>query len=412
MLLSPDQAERVVLAHTPVLPSEDCPLSYAHGRALRLAVKTDRDQPPFDRVTMDGYAVRASALAAGQREFRILGTQAAGMIPLELTADDTCVEVMTGAALPKSADAVIPYEDTSNAAGVVTVDAPPSGDPGDANVPGTPGQNVHRRGSDHLAGDTVIPPGTRLTGRDIAVAASCGRATLTVGMRPTVAVVATGDELVEADNPSPAPHQIRRSNDYALRATLLASGLVARADRFHLRDLHHEIENRLRNLLAEYDVLILTGGVSKGRFDHLPAVLAALHVDKKFHGVAQRPGKPFWFGLSPRKLPVFALPGNPVSACTCLQRYVLPSLAKMTGAAPAKPDYVALAEPVTFKPPLAWLLPVVVNVAADAARTASPAPFNTSGDFAGLVGTDGFVELPPGPATFPTGTVARFWAWT
>jgi molybdopterin molybdotransferase len=415
-MVSVTEAEALILAQVPRLPVEDCPLLQAHGRVLREAVRADRAMPPFDRVTMDGYALRAAAVAAGRRQFRVMGMQAAGMIPLTLDADDGCIEVATGAVLPRGTDTVIPYEETDRPAhraasgggpetAVMAVTLEPS-----AEV--RPKRNVHARASDHTAGETLIPAGRRLGGGEIAVAAACGAAHVTVAVRPSVAVVATGDELVEVEAVELAPHQIRKSNDYALRAALLTSGLAGRVDRLHLRDHRSDIETGLRKMLAEYDVVILTGGISKGRFDFLPEALAALGVERKVRGVAQRPGKPLWFGVSSRRTPVFALPGNPVSAYTCLHRYVLPALAQMAGAPAAAAEWVVLKEPVTFAAPLTYFLPVVLESAADGRQLAAPAPFNTSGDLGGLVGTDGFVELPAEPAEFAAGTVARFWRWS
>jgi molybdopterin molybdotransferase len=271
------------------------------------------------------------------------------------------------------------------------------------------GNAVHRRGGDHRSGEIIVRAGTRLTGREIAVAAACGHATLTVAHSPKIAVVATGDELVEVET-AVAPHQIRRSNDHALRAALALAG-YPRVERFHVRDVRHEIEHLLWHLLAEHDVLLLTGGVSKGKFDFLPDELNRQGVKKVFHGVAQRPGKPFWFGLSARATPVFALPGNPVSSYTCLHRYVLPALAHASGATAAPPRSVALNAPVTFPPRLARLLPVKLSSGPRAELLATPDDVNTSGDFAGLVGTDGFVELPAEQADFPAGTVVAFTPW-
>jgi molybdopterin molybdotransferase len=176
--------------------------------------------------------------------------------------------------------------------------------------------------------------------------------------------------------------------------------------------MRHEIEHQLWHILAEFDAVLLTGGVSKGKFDYLPAELEKLGVTKIFQGVAQRPGKPFWFGLTKEGKPVFALPGNPVSAYTCLHRYVLPALAQASGLPPAPERLVALAAPVTFKPPLAYLLPVRLTSGPRAELLATPDPSNTSGDFAGLVGTDGFVELPADQTEFPVGTVVRCFAWS
>lgn len=385
----------------PQWPTENCPLAEAQGRILRQAICTDRDLPPFDRVTMDGYALRAADLTEGQRTFKIQAVQAAGMRAMELSgAPNTCVEIMTGAVLPAGADCVVPYEDTSRTDETMTVAVGLSVEAG---------QSVHARGSDYASGAQVVAAGTLLTGREIAVAASCGCATLAVTKQPKIAVVSTGDELVEVDA-IVAPHQVRRSNDYALRAALIGAGFP-RVERFLLHDMKHEIEHQAWHILAEFDVVLLTGGVSKGKFDYLPEVLESLEVKKVFHGVAQRPGKPFWFGIGPRQIAVFALPGNPVSAYTCLHRYAIPALKQAAGLGLARPRTVILEQAVTFHAPLARLMPVELMDRGDGTRGACPLPTNTSGDFGGLVGTDGFVELPAEQSEFPAGTVANYWSW-
>lgn len=400
-MLTPAEAEKLILSHLAPFHREDCPISAAHGRVLRTDLKADRDLPPFDRVTMDGFALRSAAVTAGQRSFRVQGVQAAGMRAFTLGADpDACIEVMTGAVLPAGADGVVPYEDATRDGAAMTLGA---------GVSPVAGQAVHRRGSDHEAGEVLISAGTRLTGREIAVAAACGHAVCTVSHLPRIAVVATGDELVEVEA-LVAPHQIRRSNDHALRAALIAAG-YPQVERFHLRDVREEIEHLLWHILAEFDVIVVTGGISKGKFDYLPSELDRQGVKKIFQGVAQRPGKPVWFGMSARQTPVFALPGNPVASYTCLHRYVLPALAHASGLAAPPVRTVALSEPVTFKPKLAYLLPVKLASGPRAELLAQPDPSNTSGDFAGLVGTDGFVELPAEPTEFPAGTLAPFRPW-
>ena len=402
-MLTPAEAEKLILENIAPLPREDCPLAAAHRRTLRADIRADRDLPPFHRVTMDGFALRAASISSGVTTFRVEAVQAAGMRAFKLgPAADACIEVMTGAVLPEGADCVMPYEETAREGAIVTF----AGEASDYSA----GHAVHLRGSDHRADDVMVRSGTRLTGREIAVAAACGCGSLTVSQLPKIAVVATGDELVEVEAPV-APHQIRRSNDYALRAALMSAGYPNVA-RFHLRDVRHEIEHLLWHIVAEYDVVVISGGVSKGKFDYLPAELNRQGVRKIFHGVAQRPGKPFWFGISARKSPVFALPGNPVSAYTCLHRYVLPALRHAGGLTPAPLRLVALAAPMVFKPKLACLLPVRLSVGPHAETLATPDPSNTSGDFAGLVGTDGFVELPADQTEFPTGTLAPFYPWT
>ncbi len=402
-LITPAEATALILTHLRPLPSEDCPLTAAHGRVLRSPVIADRPLPPFDRVTMDGFALRhADLVKNSSRRFRITAFQAAGMDAKSLGPEaDTCIEIATGALRPENADLVIPYEDTTRDGEFVTLS--PDASP-------TPGQNLHRLGSDHPAGATLLSPGLRLNAREIAVAATCGAATLRVATRPRIALVSTGDELVDPSFPSPAPHHVRRSNDLALRAALARLGHTD-TERFHLRDQKYELETQLKRLISEFDVLILTGGVSKGKYDFLPAVLADLNVAKQFHGVAQRPGKPMWFGLTPRQTPVFALPGNPISTLVCYHRYVRPALDHLAGAIPAPQQYARLATPLAFRPALAYLLPVKLTHATDGTRLATPAPFNTSGDLAGLLDTDGFLELLPGPFDLPANTPAPLHLW-
>ncbi|MDB6126190.1 MAG: molybdenum cofactor synthesis domain protein, partial [Verrucomicrobia bacterium] len=241
-MITPAEAESLIRENLPRFETEECALDQAHGRVLREDLRGDRDLPPFDRVTMDGYAVRASAVTAKRRTFQITATQAAGMRPFKLSdADLGCVEVMTGAVLPEGTDCVIPYEDT-RCEGERMELLP------EAKAPSA-GQSVHRRGSDHRQGEIIVSAGARITGREVAVAAAVGAARLVVARRPKIAVVATGDELVEVGD-TVAPHQIRRSNDHALRAALIMAGYPC-VERFHVHDMRHEIEHMLWHIIAE-----------------------------------------------------------------------------------------------------------------------------------------------------------------
>ncbi len=399
-MISVAEAERRVLEGVESLPEEACVLAEAHGRILRQALVADRDLPPFDRVMVDGFAVRHAAWQAGIRRFRIAGVQPAGTPPQQLQGDTDCIEVMTGAVLPAGADAVVAYEDVSRGDDWMELTAGSRLEPGQA---------VHRRASDRTAGTMIVPPGVRLGGVEIAVAAGCGCARLTVSAQPSIAVLATGDELVDVGS-AVAPHQVRRSNDYALRAALVSAGYPD-AERHHLRDDRGEIERRMRELLDAKDVVLVTGGVSKGKFDFLPQVLDALGVEGMVSGVAQRPGKPFWFGRGPRRNAVFALPGNPASSFVCLHRYVLPALEKMSGRVPSAPARVVLAAPAAGSPRLTCFVPAGISPGSSGEPRAMPSPLNTSGDFAGLAGTDGFLELPPGAEPVPAGATVRFWKW-
>lgn len=391
----------MIQRHVSPLPVENCPLLGAHGRVLHSELRADRDLPPFDRVTMDGFALRSAAVAKGVRTFRIEAVQPAGVPAAALSvAADACVEVMTGAMLPIGADVVVPYEDTAREAATVQL-------LGSAAV--TPGAAVHRQGSDHRAGERVVRAGLRLSGREIAIAASIGATTLKVSALPRIALIASGDELVELDAPV-APHQIRRSNDHGLRAALITAG-YPRVESFHLHDVRHEIDALIERVLLESDVVVLTGGVSKGKFDLVPAALEAQGVRPVFHGVAQRPGKPFWFGCPALGPLVFALPGNPVSSYTCLHRYVLPALDLASGLDAPPAARVALSERITCPTPLTFFLPVKLATGSHAELLAAPCWPNTSGDLAGLSDTDGFVELPAEQREFPAGSVVRFFRW-
>jgi molybdopterin molybdotransferase len=361
---------------------------------LREHLFAERDQPPFDRVAMDGIAVVAAAVAAGRRDFWIAGTVAAGAEPVPLPGDDACLEVMTGAMLPPGADAVIPVEQLSLADGRARL------------APGTEtvsGANVHHRGSDARAGDSALVAGTRLRGPELAIAASAGRGSLGVTRLPRIAIVSTGDELVGPDRPI-APWQIRRSNAHGIAATLAARGYRDLRD-LHLEDDPAAIRMALAAQLADRDAIVLSGGVSAGRFDHVPAVLESLGVERVFHKIAQRPGKPFWFGIAPGGQPVFALPGNPVSTLVCLVRYVLPALARLEGAPAPSVLYATLATSHESRHGLTAFLAVDQG-----AGTVTPRPNHGSGDFTSLAGTAGFIELSPG-RRHEAGEAVPFYTW-
>jgi molybdopterin molybdotransferase len=185
----------------------------------------------------------------------------------------------------------------------------------------------------------------------------------------------------------------------------------ARSGDDHLPDDPRLMRERLARHLDTHDVLVLTGGVSMGRFDHVPAVLQELGVTQVLHRIAQRPGKPLWFGIAGRGQAVYGLPGNPVSALICLLRYVVPGLLAASGASPARPEEIRLGAAFEVRPPLTFFLPVRLESPVGQGSVAIPQPTHGSGDFVSLLGTHGFVELPPGPAVYPEGHVAPFYRW-
>ena len=399
-MIAVSEAESIIRGTLVPCATESVSLIASHGRILRESIFADRDQPPFNRVTMDGIAFDSARVLGGQRRFRVAGVQAAGAEPLSLSDGDTCFEVMTGAVLPTGSNAVVRIEDIMLADGWATIDE---------SVRAAEWQNVHRTGSDHARGTELLRAGCVLRSPEIAVAASVGKSTLLVARPPRVAVVSTGDELVDVGD-SPLPHQIRRSNSYAIQAALFRIG-VTQVTPMHVRDERDTMESAIASLLDEHDLLILAGGVSMGRFDYVPDVLAAVGVDCQFHGVRQRPGKPMWFGVGRRQQPVFALPGNPVSTLVCLHRYVLPAIAASLGAPDDEAILIVTNSEHVFKPRLTLFLPVSVVSRADGVLSARLNPTNGSGDYGGLAGTTGFIELDEQTEYFPSGTVARHWNW-
>jgi molybdopterin molybdotransferase len=271
------------------------------------------------------------------------------------------------------------------------------------------GQFVHRRGSDHSQGAPLLQPGIVLGPPEMAILTVGGISQVDIARRPAIAVVSTGDELVDIGQ-ALRPTQIRASNDRAITAALSRRGFTA-CQRHHLPDDRAILERELRTLLANQDVLILTGGVSMGELDYVPGVLTALGMELVFHKVLQRPGLPLWFGLSPDGKPVFALPGNPVSSLVCLVRYAAPALLAALGIKALPQPIVRLAKDLRFEPDLTYFLPVILEYTADGQCMAVARPTNTSGDFIALGGTDGFVELPRGQSEFKAGYAARFFAW-
>jgi molybdopterin molybdotransferase len=398
-MLTPAQAETLIEQHLACLPIESLPLTQAAGAVLRENIYAERDQPPFDRVAMDGFALASAAAASNSGRLRVAGIQAAGDPPHTLSDPESCIEIMTGAMLPHGCDAVVPVENAQRTGEIAEF--------GRKAV--EPWQNVHRRGSDCRQGSLLLAAGTRLSAPEVAIAAGAGMARLRVSAQPMIVVISTGNELVEPGEQI-EPHQVRRSNAYGITAALRQHGFARVADD-HVRDDEAEIEKRLDFHLRTHDVLILSGGVSMGKMDLIPKVLERLGVTLVFHHIAQRPGKPMWFGVSEDGPAVFALPGNPVSTLVCLARYVLPALRAAMGQSAADAPRISLTSPFEVKAPLAFYLPVKLRSDDWGRTSAEPRPTNGSGDFTALAGTDGFVELPPGPNTFPKGFVARFFRW-
>ena len=357
---------------------------------LSEAITADRDYPPFDRVMMDGIAVSFATYEKGTRNFRIAGIQAAGYAALNLSDATQCFEVMTGAPLPLNTDLVIPYEHLELANGEARIIK---------DLARVRMENIHLKGSDCLKGKVVLSAKTFLNGPHQGIAASMGmNPKLTQSSR--ILIISTGDELVEIEQ-MPLEHQIRRSNAHALKKSLELNGFN-QIDLAHLKDDPQMVADHYIKMTSEYDVMIYSGGVSKGKFDYLPNVWIDLGVTKHFHEVAQRPGKPLWFGTDEKnKTTVIGLPGNPVSSLVCLHRYVIPG----------KEMYARLSEEITFTKDLTFFVPVKIHYKSDGSVWAQPLKIKNSGEFTALAESDGFIELPAEESTFSEGEAFRFWPW-
>ncbi|MCH2204412.1 MAG: molybdopterin molybdotransferase MoeA [Lentisphaerales bacterium] len=399
-MVSVAEAEKFILNNIGTANVQSIPILQASGRVLAQEISAERDYPPFDRVTMDGIGINFESYASGNREFKITGTVGAGDEPQELSSIQTCLEVMTGAVCPPGVDCIIPVEMINVVDGVATIVEESSKI--------SSGWNIHPQGSDCPAGTTLLKAGLTLNSASIAVAASEGAAEVKVFSKPKIAIISSGNELVALEE-SPEPWQIRRSNSFTIAAQLEALKL-ADVEVFHVQDEKEAITARFKELLADFDMLIMSGAVSKGKFDYIPEVLDSLGVEKLFHCVTQRPGKPFWFGVSSDKKPVFALPGNPVSTVAGFTRYIIPALYKYLGAGDYKPVKVSLNKDFKFKKSLTYFLPVKISQQGTQIL-AEPAPVNGSGDFSALAYTNGFVELPAELSEYPVGMEVDFYSW-
>ncbi len=381
-MVSFPEALDLLLEHTPLLAVERCRLENASGRVLRENVAADRPFPAFDRVMMDGHALRLADWQAGHRTFRVTGSAPAGQPAPALTvAAATCVEVMTGAPCPVGADCIVPVEEViESAAGSVTFS--------ETAAP-VAGRYLHRAGGDAAAGEILLEAGSLLGSREIGVAASCGAVWLDVSCLPKIAVIATGDELVGVEE-IPAGHQIRQSNGHSLAAALHRAGYPAREVAV-LADEVSTARPALEKLLATHDWLVLTGAVSAGARDFVPSLLADLGCREIFHGVAHRPGKPGGCWLGPGGQVILALPGNPVSALTGLHVFLLPALTVASGLPRPSPRRVVMDDRTQQLPDFTRHLPVTLR----ADGRAESAATGNSGDFIGLLKSDGFVTLPP-----------------
>lgn len=399
MLTIADAFERLFSTLLPLNP-----ISVALEKSLGLTLADDisstSDSPPFDKSLMDGYAIRSVDLNQGTATLEVLEVVTAGMIPTRPIASGQAIQIMTGAPLPIGADLVIKIEDTVREGDLVRV------------TPQGLQTNIVLQGTSVRIGDVVLRAGTKLNGSRIGALAELGRAHVRVHRRPTVAILATGDELVPIDQ-EPGPGQIRNSNEPMLVAQIQAAGAtvvplgIARDNR---NDLRAKIEQGL-----QCDVLVLSGGVSAGTLDLVPSELAAAGVTEVFHKVEMKPGKPIWFGRRSGGSTlnyVFGLPGNPVSSLVCCELFVRTALKRLMGEPAIPPQSVsaalehphsARADRPTYHPArLTWTPtgPVVTLV-----------PWHGSSDLCGTVAANAMALLPGIARQYAVGDCLDTFAW-
>ncbi|RUA10531.1 MAG: molybdopterin molybdenumtransferase MoeA [Flavobacteriia bacterium] len=389
-MITTEKALEIILNHTEDLGIEEINFKDSLGMVLKEDILADRDFPPFHRASMDGIAITTDAFNSGKRAFKIEGVQAAGSEQLSLKDPENCIEVMTGAMAPVNSDAVIPYELVEITEGIARVSI------NDIQY----FQNIHRKGLDRKEKDLLIAKNTVISAAEIGVLTTVGKTTVKVARNPKVMIISTGDELVEVDQ-KPEAYQIRRSNVHTLVALL--ERIKIDADSIHIADDKPLLKQKIKAILENYDVLLFSGAVSKGKFDFLPEVLEELGVEKLFHKVRQRPGKPFWFGKKDSTT-IFAFPGNPVSTFVSCMKYFYPWVKKSAGIGFENNDFAILAKSFTFKPDLTYFLQVKLENK-NGQILAHPVAGHGSGDLANLVDNDAFLELPRGNTLFNQGEV-------
>jgi molybdopterin molybdotransferase len=397
-MLSVSAAQAVVLAHARPLPAEAAPLSpELLGLVLAEDAPSDIDMPPYDKSMMDGYAVRSADLAGGRGDLAVVEEVMAGQTPRLPVGEGQATRIMTGAAIPAGADTVVMVERTrSTADGRVHMDDPTL----------QAGRNIVTRGREMRRGDVVLRSGAVLRPQEIGLLATLGRATAVVIPSPRVAVLSTGDEVVEPAQ-TPGPGQIRNSNGPMLLAQARRAGGQPR-DLGIARD---RLDN-LRPLVGEglkADVLLLSGGVSAGKLDLTPGVLQEAGVAAHFHKVEMKPGKPVLFGTSDRgdgqpPTLVFGLPGNPVSSFVCFELLVRPAIRRMRGLPNSDPSVsAALIEDFAYRTDRPTYHPARLEFGADGWKVRA-VPWFGSAELRGLLGMDALMVFPAGDHRHTAGT--------
>ncbi|MHC4607857.1 MAG: molybdopterin molybdotransferase MoeA [Planctomycetota bacterium] len=398
-MIPPETALQIVLEKARPLDPCRIPLQDALGSCLAEEVRADRDSPPADRSAMDGFAVRSGDLSDAPTTLPLRGECAAGAAESLSVKAGTCVRIFTGANIPEGADAVVMVEETEEAGDGIAFRSPVR-----------PGRHIRRKGENARKGEMLLRPGMRLDAMRIGVCAAVGVSEPLVHRRPRVAILSTGRELRSAGD-LVGDHQIRDSNGPVLEASLRAWGLPGAALRNAPDDLE-VISRELKAMAAENDVVVLSGGVSKGKYDFVPDAVKRVGGEVHFHRVSMKPGKPVLYAAV-GAVHVFGLPGNPLSVITGFCQFVLPALQRLSGLdrGECRPSlHVPLASEVTYKGGrTGFLQPRMLR------RTEGPCvePVRSrgSGDLVSGGRADGSIIVPAGTHTIAAGTSVEFLPW-
>jgi molybdopterin molybdotransferase len=373
--------------------NEEIGLEKANHRILAEDVKADRDFPPFNRATKDGIAIAYEAVENGRLSFEIKDILPAGKPTIPFVDPESCIEIMTGAVVPYETDTVVMYEHIEIRDDIATLQRIPE-----------KGQNIHFKASDHEKGEVILTKGQMISPAELGILATVGKSRVLVKKQPRVVVISTGNELVDIDE-NPLPHQIRRSNGYSLYGALMEYGICPM--RLHIQDDIDLLRQKLAYLIDEMDILLLSGGVSRGKFDYVPQVLGELGVEMIFHRVAQRPGKPFWFGCNKATSTlVFSFPGNPVSTFLNYYLYFVPWYGKIMGLSRVTPN-VKIDRKLENHSDLTIFKGVSLQIN-DGCLIASIAENTGSGDLVHLSAIHGFIQLEPRTEPYEKGCLVPF----
>lgn len=392
---TPSEALAALLARIAPVETEACGLASAGGRVLRAPLLADRPSPAADVSAMDGYALRAEDLSRTD-PLPVRGESVPGAAPPSLVPG-CAVRIFTGAIVPPDSAVVVRREDTIETTDTITLSEPAR--------QLASGANIRRCGENAAAGAAVLAAGSLLTAARIAAAANFAAATLTVARRVRVSVLVTGDELQPVEAPPLQPWQLRDSNGPTVTTLLAARPWIEVVQTARVKDDPPELRRKLEHALGISDAVVLSGGVSMGDYDDVPAAVADCGGRQVFHRLPIRPGKPVLAAATDKGQPILGLPGNPVSAAVCTLRFALPALIKRAGGTPLAPCPAVARRAVDPRALHLWWYPLV-QITNEGAAT--PVLSRGSGDLVSLATSDGFLEVPPGdtsPGPF------RYYAW-